>query len=114
MAQLTKDQIFQSKAKTKTVTVPEWGGEIRVAVLSGELFGKFQDQIHEYQKSEGRKADVYANLVSYCAVNEDGLRMFSDDDVPAIMRLPWTSLLSVAMACMDLNRVTVGEDGEKN
>ena len=114
MAVLTKDQIFQTKAKTKTIPVPEWGGDVTVCVLSGELFGKFQDAIFEFQKSEGRKADVYARLVSYCAVNPDGSRMFSDADLPAIMGLPWTSLLSVATACMDLNKANTGDAEEKN
>lgn len=114
MAHLSKDEIFKVKAKTQVVTVPEWGGEITLCVLSGEMFGKFQDAIFEFQKSEGRKADTYARLICYCAVNPDGSRLFSDDDLPRILGLPWPSLLTVANACMELNKATVGGDDEKN
>lgn len=114
MAPLTKDDIFKVKAKTRAVTVPEWGGEITICVLSGEQFAKFQDAIYEFKQSDGRKGDVYARLVCYCAVNPDGSRMFSDTDLPAILGLPWTSLLQVATECMELNKVSTGEDAEKN
>lgn len=72
--------------KTEEVEVPEWGGSVIVAGLTGAERDHFEQ---ESIKGKGKNAtmnfaNMRARLVALSVVNADGTRTFSRDDVKAL------------------------------
>ena len=68
------------------VEVPEWGGALYVRSLTGAERDAFEAT---WFAGEGRgrtvnMANLRARLVVLCAVDEDGIRLFADDDAEAL------------------------------
>lgn len=86
MGALSRDAILQaSDIRTKLVHVPEWGGSVLVRGLTGRERDAFELAVTD-MKTGGPKvgASVRARLVVLGAVEENGTRLFSDDDVAAL------------------------------
>ncbi len=83
MALLTRDAILQAQDLPRVlVPVPEWGGELYVRALTGAERDAFEQSIVE-QKGKNMKMNlrnIRAKLVALTAVDEEGHRLFSDDD----------------------------------
>jgi hypothetical protein len=85
---LSRDAILGAEdRKTEDVPVPEWGGEVRVRSLSGAERDAYEAHIVQV-KADGSRTlnvkNVRAKLVSLSVVDEDGGRLFSDDDAEAL------------------------------
>ena len=86
---LTREGILASRKGRKPVLleVPEWGGEVYVRVLSAA------DQMVLSDGVEPKEMAI--KVILHCLVDEDGERIFGDDDVdelakedfPVIMRV---------------------------
>jgi len=102
---LTRDQILKAKdRKTETVKVPEWGGEIIVATMSGHDRDAFEASI---VTSEGKTnlQNMRAKLVAACAVDADGNRLFKPADIEALGGKSASALDRIAQAAQRLNRL---------
>lgn len=87
MASLNKAQILAcAKLPTKTVAVPELGGDVLVRGMRGVENDAFLASLWEGVGANRRQnLDNYrARFVVYCVVDETGKRMFSDDDAAAL------------------------------
>ncbi len=65
------------------VDMPEWGGTVRIKSITGTARDAFEASLRE---GKGKNADVNlrnlrARLISLCAVDEDGKRLFTKEDV---------------------------------
>ena len=85
---LTKDAILNAKTSTsfEDVLVDEIadGAVIRLAVMSGHQRDKYEAMITSRTDKNGRLTEskgLKAALVVMCAVGEDGVRLFDDEDV---------------------------------
>ncbi|WP_326659630.1 hypothetical protein [Streptomyces sp. NBC_00385] len=84
MALLTPDQIGAADDRRwEDVDVPEWGGTVRVASMSGTDRNAYQKQML-ILGSNGRPqgvdlADQYARLLAKCLVDEDFRRLYVTD-----------------------------------
>ncbi|MER5252900.1 hypothetical protein [Streptomyces sp. NPDC002855] len=78
MALLNKDQILDADDKqVEDVAVPEWGGHVRIRGLSGVEVDKYEQGIlRGKSKSEVNIENATARLVAWCAIGEDGSRLF--------------------------------------
>jgi hypothetical protein len=78
---LTKEQILaQNDLRTEQVEVPEWGGSVTVRAMTSR-----ERDAYEASMVEGDKyVNVRARLVASCLVDENGERMFSDEDAEAL------------------------------
>ncbi len=89
MALLSKDEIFAVDDKDfETVPVPEWGGEVRISSITGTQRDDFEQSLI-LERGKDRKTNlrnVRAKLIVLCAVNEDGSKMFTDDDIRRLGR----------------------------
>src|SRR6266511_307714 len=77
---LTREQILAAPRKRAPVPfeVPEWGGTVYIKVLSAG------DQVK--MSSNGRaEAEMPIWLLVGCLVSKDGARLFTDEDVPALL-----------------------------
>jgi hypothetical protein len=87
MALLSKDQILGAPdLKTEDVSVPEWGGEVRVRAAMAIEMDDYEESLTTIKetpdgkrKIEGNFINAKARLVVKCLVDADGKRMFSDD-----------------------------------
>lgn len=89
MPVLTRAQIQQVKdLPTETVTVPEWGGDVIVRGMNVEELQKYLAMMRgtqdvNLQDLDMTKVDVANSLVTitlYCVVDEDGNRLFTEQD----------------------------------
>ena len=116
---LTRDAILNAAdIQTEAVEVPEWGGTVYVRALTGV-------ERDEYEGSrvsvKGKKVELNykntrAKLVALCAVDEQGSRLFTEEDVPALGRRNAAALNRVFLVAQRLSALGPEdvEDAEKN
>ena len=112
---LTRDQILKAKdRKTETVDVPEWGGSVRVRVMTGAEKDAWEQAIYKV-KGEGIEVNAEnfrAMLVARTLSDENGPMYFSDDDIRALGRKSSVALDRLYVVARRLNRITP-EDREE-
>lgn len=85
---LSREQIIEADdRKTEDVAVPEWGGTVRVRALSGRERDAYEASIVQVSANGSRRVsleNLRARLVSFACVDEEGNRLFSDDDAMAL------------------------------
>lgn len=88
--------------RTEDVAVPEWGGTVRVKVLSGtERNAWGASLLGEDGKYDAKRYSV--RLVAAAVVGEDGAPIFTDEDVPALAAKSGAALARVQAAAERLN-----------
>jgi len=86
MDYLTRQQVLDVQdVETRDVTVPEWGGKVRVKTLTGAERNALEKTMLEKNKP-GKRPEVnlsnfQAKLCAASMVDEAGKRIFSDRDV---------------------------------
>jgi hypothetical protein len=101
---LTKAQILSADdSKLIEVEVPEWGGEVCLRVMSGTERDKFESEFVGDNKSVEM---VRAKLVSKCLCDEDGKRIFSEEEIPELGDKSAAVLEMLFHKCMKHNRFT--------
>lgn len=116
MALLTKEQIFSKEDKKyKEVEVPEWGGTVRVTVMSGGDKDRWEGGLLG-KNGNINYTNMRAKMVAYCCVDENGKRLFSDDDIIKLSKKSAIALERVYTACAEINVITEAdvEDLAKN
>ena len=112
---LTRDGILQANdLPFEDVDVPEWGGTVRVRTLTGKERDSFEESISQVRgkKTELRLANIRAKLAARSIVDEDGNRLFSDDDISALGKKSAAALDRVFAAARRLSGFT-DEDMEE-
>lgn len=80
MSLLNRDAILTADDLTsEVVDVPEWGGQVRLRVLTGAERDKFEASISADGKKINRE-NLRARFVVLCVVDDDGQRIFTDAD----------------------------------
>lgn len=92
----------------QTVTIPEFG-DVRIQSLSEGERAKI-----ETEAAKDNFATLRARLVAACLVDEDGTRLFGDDECEAIGRLDSRYVAPIADAINDHCEVIQLEDAAKN
>lgn len=80
---LSRDEILKADdIKTEVVEVPEWGGTVLVRGLTGRERDSFEASIMERRGKQlvPNVANVRAKLACRCIIDENGRRVFSDQD----------------------------------
>ena len=99
---LTRDQILQADdLKHIDVDVPEWGGQVRVKVLSMRERIRFQDAART--KDGKTPENIMELLVVACAIDEKGEPLFKPEDVAALGEKSSEAVRKVFDKAMDLN-----------
>lgn len=114
MGFLNRDQILGAKdMETRDVAVPEWGGTVRIRMLSGKERDAFEASTVEMKKdgTQKRNADnLRARLVGLCIIQADGpeagRRMFVDAEIKLLGEKSAKALQRVFNACQELNAVS--------
>lgn len=81
---LNREQILgATKLRVEKVSVPEWNGEVLVRELTGRERDEFESSlvVKEGKQTTTTLANIRAKLVARAIVDENGIRVLSDDDV---------------------------------
>lgn len=108
MGVLDKAAIFAAQdLPTKTVAVPEWGGEVIVRSMTGAERDQYEQQILAQRGPDGNAniANLRARLVAFCTVDAEGKRVFADEDVDALGAKSAAALDRVFAAASSLNGI---------
>jgi hypothetical protein len=116
---LSRDQILEADDSTaQEVDVPEWGGTVRVASMTGAARDAWENAL---VKREGGKItpnldDVRARLVAATVVDDAGTLLFSAADVRRLSLKSAKALDRVCKVAQRLNGLTAEdlEDAKGN
>jgi len=84
MRVLTKDDILNADdLPRETIEVPEWGGSVIIRTLTGAERDEFEASrfIVKGRSVKTNLVNLRARLISMCAVDEEGNRLFTSEDV---------------------------------
>ncbi|WP_414446856.1 hypothetical protein AB4851_08740 [Burkholderia sp. 22PA0099] len=110
---LTRDQILSAQdIKTTVVEVPEWGGSVLVAALSGTARDALQAAIVDNKQV----SKFESALVAAAAVDENNVPIFTAADVDALCAKNAAVVSRVAAAAMKLSGIGAAatDEAEKN
>ncbi|WP_144149348.1 hypothetical protein [Paraburkholderia sp. BCC1884] len=111
---LTREQILSANDLTaEDVDVPEWGGSVRITVMSGAARDAFQGQMSASDKSISY---FHNSLLVATAVGEDGAPLFTVADMEALRTKSAAVVTRVANVAERLNGfgAKAVETAEKN
>lgn len=101
---LSRDQILAAAdMRFEDVSVPEWGGVVRVSTMSGTQRDAFEASLLSDGKPDTRNA--HAKLAAACIVDENGAPLFTPHDLEALGRKSSAALSAVVKAARRLNRM---------
>ena len=92
MGFLTREQIIGSEAvddrEFDTVPCPEWGGDVRLASISGRQRDEYEQSLIEQRGNDRRMnlRNARAKLIVLTAVGEDGRKLFTPEDLTDLGR----------------------------
>ena len=113
---LTKEQILNSQDLTKEkIEVPEWGGVIFVRTMTGAERDSFEQGIVNDDRT-ANLSNIRAKLCALTVIDEEGKRIFTDDDVKGIGEKSSLVLDRVFQVAQKLNGISPAdvEDLAKN
>ena len=103
MAMLTRDQILNaSDIKTEVVSVPEWGGDVYVCMMTGYARDVFESQMLD--KKTGKK-NMRAKLAAATVQDEDGNLLFSEKDIELLGKKSGAALERIFDVALRINRI---------
>lgn len=102
---LTRDNILEVKdLETAVVSVPEWGGDVRVRLLTGTERHTLYAKANESGKFD--MAVFSALLVTMTLVDDAGVRLFADDEVGIIAGKSSKAVEKVFAKSEELNQLS--------
>ena len=108
MAILTRDAILKADdLKKELVKVPEWGGEIYISLMTGASRDAWEQSLTSSKAVN--LANIRARLVAFTAVDENGVRLFSNDDAELLGQKSASALERCVKVAQKLNRLTESE-----
>jgi hypothetical protein len=116
---LTKAAILAAQdLRTETVPVPEWGGEVRVRLLTAAEREEITSiwTTHAAADDATKSTLTRDTMLLRCTVDDAGQRLFDDADLPALKQKSAQAIARVIEAAMVLNAMASGavEDAAKN
>ena len=101
---LTRDDILKAEDRAvEVVEVPEWGGSVRVATMSGAARDRFEASLLVNGKAD--VSNAHAKLVAASVVDDDNQPLFSATDVEALGQKSAAALNRIVAVARRLNRL---------
>lgn len=117
MTLLTRDEILAADdIKTEDIEVPEWGGSVRISVMSGTARDRYESSLVDVEGRYVALENLRARFVSVCVVDDDGAMVFSTEDIEALGKKSADALDRVFKVASRLNGTGISglEDTAKN
>lgn len=102
---LNKQDIEKADATPRVVEldVPEWGGSVFIGIMSGEDRERW-----EIESKNLNNFNVRATLIARTLVDENGNRLFTDQDVEKINKKSWKPIQRIFDKSVQVN--LIGDD----
>lgn len=105
MALLSKSEILSNANKQMHYEIVDvWGGQVRVAVMSGKAKDMFEQTVSTNGKVDIR--NIRAKLAAATIVDENGNLIFNENDIEELGKLSCADLDKVAEVAQRLNILT--------
>lgn len=114
---LTREQILAAQdIVAEVIPVPEWGGDVRVRMMSGKQRDAYDRQQYDQYKIGEAGLNMRARLVAACVVDEAGAALFTAEDVEQLGDKSIAALERVLRVARRLNKLEDSdiEEGAKN
>ena len=116
MSSLSREQILGTPLPTEVVDVPEWDGKIRLRGLSARDRDEYEQSLLEVGRDGTTRVkkhhdNVRASLVVRCLVDENGERLFTDDEIGAVGTLDGAVINRLWQKARELSGM--GEEAEE-
>ena len=105
---LSKEQILSAEdLKSEIVEVPEWGGSVKVRMMTGTERDAFETSIFEVKGKDTERnfVDLRAKLVARTLIDENGERLFTDKDIALLGKKSAKALDRVFQVAQQLNGI---------
>lgn len=107
---LTRDQILALQdRKTAVVHVPEWDCDVRIMEMSAgdrEAYERMVLRMNDQSKKvEPDISNLRSKMVAISVVDDEGRRVFTDEDVQALARKHHEAIRLIFNKAMSLNRI---------
>lgn len=100
---LSRDGILgASDIKTQEVDVPEWGGSVLIKGMTGAERDAFEGGNRDGSGNQNLR-NLRARFLVRCIVNENGTRVFADQDAAALGKKSSSALNRLWEAANDIN-----------
>lgn len=103
---LSKDQILNADdLKFEDIDVPEWGGSVRISVMSASDRDSYEASTFKMVGKEVKPdmTNARAKLVSRCAIDEDGKLLFTTAEVEKLGKKSASALDRLVNAARRIN-----------
>jgi len=103
---LTREQILAArKTPREKVAMPEWGGDVWVQVMSGEVRDEYEMEMYK-ERNNGAMKNMRARLLVRCLVDESGAPLFKPEDIAELGKESSVLLDRLAQVAQRLNFLT--------
>lgn len=113
---LNKDQILTATdLASKTVPVPEWGGEVIVQGMTAQQRDKMLTML-DATGAVVPDSEMKAFICAQCIVGDDGQRLFTDEDIKSLQLKNPKVLDRIAQEALNVSGMSAGavDDAVKN
>lgn len=106
-----RDKILSStERRYELVAVPEWGCDVRVVEMST---GDRNYLMRVIAQCDGvLPEDYFARIVYMCACDSDGMRIFTEKDIPEIQDLSAAATKRIVDVATELNKLNNDPEAE--
>ncbi len=94
--------------KTERVEVPEWGGAVLISTMTGTDRNAWEQTLVSVN-GKVNLANASARLVAFCAVDENGQRLFTDADAVELGQKSSAALQRCVNVAQRLNGLTAAD-----
>lgn len=102
---LTRDQILAArKLPSEKITIPEWGGDVWVRVMSGSERDEYETQA--LRDPDTRLQNMRAKLLVRCLTDEAGNLLFSPEDAAQLAQDSWLPLQRATDVAQRINKLS--------
>ena len=109
---LTKEEILNADdKKTLIVNVPEWGGDVKISMMSGYARDRFEAGIVGANGGTNMQ-NIRAKLVAASIVDDKDELLFSDKDIIKLSKKSSVPLDRIFSAAQDLNKISESDVDE--
>lgn len=103
---LNREAILSAQdTKAEEVAVPEWGGTVRVRMMTGRERDEFEREQYEIARMGQLGDNMRARLLVRCLVDAENRPLFTADDVQALGEKSSAALERVARVARRLNKL---------
>lgn len=108
---LGREEILGARdLRTELVEVPEWGGAVRIRTLTAAERDSYEQALMRRRggRLEVEMRGARVRLVALCVVDEQGQRLFSDQDIEALEGRSAAAIDRIFTAALKLNGMAEG------